>query len=538
MSPSTLLVNEIKTFHNMNEQLVTNVLKAIVDLGTLDFCVCPGGRNSPFVVALKRQPNLRKYYFYEERSAAFFALGLTRKTSRPVAVISTSGTAAGEMLPAAMEAYYTGVPLILITADRPRRFRGTGAPQTAEQVGLYGQYAVYNQDLAEDLCEVYKWNQSGPAHLNVCFEEPLTQEFKDTQILIGKEPKKHVPALRLDLRSKLDDFLSQVEFPFVVVSKLKDEARDPIAEFLLKLNAPVYLEGISGLREDQRLSHLKVNRTEKLWDASKQAKYPIDGVLRIGGVPTFRFWRDLEDKQSKLKVCSVNDVPFSGLSWSEILCSQLQSFFNGYIPKRNYNSKNFQNWLKADLLYAGKFEELCSEEPLAEPSLIYKLSKNIPPKSIVYLGNSLPIREWDLAAFRQNNGHSIYASRGLNGIDGQISTFLGLCRPGASNWGILGDLTTLYDMAGPWIMSQMTDVVANIVVINNGGGRIFDRMFPDKEIQNLHYHSFRPLAHMWNLSYEQWSNIPSDISIGKSRLIEIIPDDEATSRFWKKMAEI
>ena len=106
MSQSTLLVDSTSTIHNMNEKLVMDVLKSTVDLGTIDFCLCPGGRNSPFVVALKHQPNLRKYYFYEERSAAFFALGLSRKTSRPVVVVTTSGTAAGELLPAAMEAYY------------------------------------------------------------------------------------------------------------------------------------------------------------------------------------------------------------------------------------------------------------------------------------------------------------------------------------------------------------------------------------------------------------------------------------------------
>ena len=112
------------------------------------------------------------------RAAAFYALGLCKAKKRPVCVITTSGTAAAELIPAAMEGYYTGAPLLFVTADRPRRFRGTGAPQSCEQVHLMGMYTPHFEDLAEDEpVELSRWKQNFPAHLNVCFEEKYRHDF-------------------------------------------------------------------------------------------------------------------------------------------------------------------------------------------------------------------------------------------------------------------------------------------------------------------------------------------------------------------------
>src|SRR6185436_3564388 len=128
-------------------------------LGVRDFCVCGGSRNAPLLAVVGAA-----YSFVDERSAAFFALGRAKLTGRPAAVITTSGTAAAELLPAAVEAHYSGVPLILITADRPARYRGTGAPQAIEQEGLFGVYAA--RDAAS-------WSRLGALHINVEFDEPL-----------------------------------------------------------------------------------------------------------------------------------------------------------------------------------------------------------------------------------------------------------------------------------------------------------------------------------------------------------------------------
>lgn len=153
-------------------QLIGQMREAGVD----EFCVCAGSRNSPLLAVLgglsggNGQPatgDLRLFSFIDERSAAFFALGRTKLHGKPTAVVTTSGTAVGELLPATIEAHYSGLPLVLITADRPARFRGTGAPQTIEQLGIFGPYASTSIDT---------WTHDEPLHINIEFDEPLIDE--------------------------------------------------------------------------------------------------------------------------------------------------------------------------------------------------------------------------------------------------------------------------------------------------------------------------------------------------------------------------
>ena len=158
------------------------IIERLRGAGVTDFCVCGGSRNAPLLAVLAelavgrsplagepsaangQQPTVNVFSFVDERAAAFFALGRAKRDGKPVAVITTSGTAAAELLPAAIEAYYSGAALVLITADRPARFRGTGAPQSIEQPGLFGVYAA---------TDFPGWNRRVPLHLNVEFDEPL-----------------------------------------------------------------------------------------------------------------------------------------------------------------------------------------------------------------------------------------------------------------------------------------------------------------------------------------------------------------------------
>jgi 2-succinyl-5-enolpyruvyl-6-hydroxy-3-cyclohexene-1-carboxylate synthase len=142
-----------------NLEIARRIIDDVRALGVADFCVCSGSRNAPLIAVIERA-----YSFVDERSAAFFAVGRARRDDRPVAVITTSGTAAAELLPAAIEAYYSGTPIVLITADRPARYRGTGAPQAIEQESLFGVYAARS---------IEAWNRRMPLHINVEFDEPL-----------------------------------------------------------------------------------------------------------------------------------------------------------------------------------------------------------------------------------------------------------------------------------------------------------------------------------------------------------------------------
>ena len=147
-----------------NVERASRLIAEVREAGAREFCVCAGSRNAPLLAVLGELADVRLFSFVDERSAAFFAIGRVKLHGQPVGVVTTSGTAVAEMLPAAIEAYYSGVPLILISADRPARFRGTGAPQSIEQVGIFGVYAETSLE---------SWTRTRPLHLNVEFDEPL-----------------------------------------------------------------------------------------------------------------------------------------------------------------------------------------------------------------------------------------------------------------------------------------------------------------------------------------------------------------------------
>lgn len=526
---------------NINNRLAQHVLEAAIQKGVREFCLASASRNASLVYALVNTPEVKTYYWSEERSAAFYALGRAKATGLPVALITTSGTAAAEALPAVMMAHYWGIPLLVITADRPRRYRGSGAPQTCEQVGLYSYYVQYEQDLAlHETCSLDKWAGTAPAHLNVCLEEPADAEAKTSKI------EKFVPGsfnppkypLREETKDAYHRFLDSVNYPLVVVGEIKKNQKKEAIEFLLNLGAPIYTEGFSGLREEKQLDHLRITSIDKVWNRAAQHDYPIDGILRIGSIPTARLWRDLEDKEGIVQVFSVSELPFSGLSWNDIHPCCLHEFFSWgqSISHRKYD---YLNWKQADKCFQEQLQQLYHHEPNAEVSMMHALSKILPQGSNIFLGNSLPVREWDSAATFKTREYEVNAVRGVNGIDGQISTFLGTCQPMRSNWAIIGDLTALYDMVGPWILEQMPDVDANIIIINNSGGQIFASMYASPAFLNSHQLSFDPLAKMWNWTYERWTEIPEKISPCKGgRLIEIIPDNDATKRFLQKVKQL
>ncbi len=531
----------------MNERLAAQTLSALLDHGVTEYCVCPGARNAPLIAALAANESaLKSYYFYDERSAAFFALGRMRASGKPVAVVTTSGTAVGELMPAAMEAHYSGLPLVLLTADRPRRFRQSGAPQAAEQAGIFGIYAVNSLDLAESESwpAALAWDRLGALHVNVCFEEPLLDpravySLSERRLLPARSCDLAALALQTEACSALAQAVSTLQHPLVIVAALSAEDRPSARKFLLAWGAPVYFEALSGLREDPAFESIRIHSGDKLIERAHESGYPVDGVIRLGGVPTLRTWRDLEDKFLVLPVLSASRLPFTGLGRNAPCASgdlsALLGSLGARLPGRISSILAFQG---ADRERKLALTRLLADEPRSEPGLFRQLSERIPERARVYLGNSLPIREWDLAAGADERNHEVYASRGLNGIDGQVSTFLGLCEENRENWGVFGDLTALYDLSGPWALSQLGDARAQLVVVNNGGGKIFDRMFKDTRFQNNHALQFGPWAALWGLEYERWEEIPAVVTAPSSRIVEIVPDAAATERFWKRYSAL
>ncbi len=482
-----------------NVSRASRLIDEVRAAGVTDFCVCAGSRNSPLLAVLGVQEGVRLFSFVDERSAAFFALGRAKQHGAPVAVVTTSGTAVAELLPAAVEAFYSGMPLVLISADRPSRYRGTGAPQSIDQEAIFGGYAETSLE---------SWTRMRPLHLNIEFDEPLIDEpfgVRQPQLPLSYATAPRSNGQKRQLRLPHSK-------PLVIVGGLAREHRDRVREFVRALNAPTYAEPLSGLREDSDLPLITAGE-RMIGHAS------FDSVIRIGNVPALRFWRDLEERD--LPVVHFTDLPFTGCTRGELHPIDALPVMEG---------TRDEAFFARDRQYAARITEILDGEPQSELSMIRTLSSELAPQTRLYLGNSLPIREWDLAAIREPRGLEYEANRGANGIDGQVSTFLGWCAPGRENVCVVGDLTAIYDLNAPWIVPQLADTRFRIVVVNNGGGRIFSRVaslravdpaLRERIIENAHDVRFEHWAAMWNID-----------------VTELRPDEEASRRVWRRYDEL
>ncbi len=517
-----------------NAELAGATLGHLIALGVRDFVVCAGARNAPLVTSLlaaSESKGLRVWHHFDERTASFFGLGLARSRDEPVVVLTTSGTAAAELLPAAIEGYYEGVPLILVTADRPEWYRGSGAPQSIEQKGLYGIYAPLAIDVQRrgDLSWVVKWDRKAPLHLNVCFEEPAPNDcLVDFRTVVVPEPARRIPGQ--DEVDRLERFVSSRQRMVVIVGALPKSWRESVELFLNELGAPVWAEAISGLRESEVLAPQLIRQEHQV------GVIRPDSVLRIGGIPSLRYWRDLETLRG-IEVLSVTRQPFPGLGRDSelLLCDQFPLTRNVTQP----------GWVDDVTLFGrGNLDAFLDQHPKSEPAMMRALADAIPSQAMVFLGNSLPIREWNLSASVEPGHPLCFANRGANGIDGEVATFLGMSEGNAEAWGIFGDLTALYDLNAPAVLPQLDDCERRIVVMNNGGGRIFSRLpsmaglSPEEKAvtENHHRQRFDSWASMWGMDYVSWrAGKPVPEISGKNVLIEVLLENGPTESFWKEM---
>jgi 2-succinyl-5-enolpyruvyl-6-hydroxy-3-cyclohexene-1-carboxylate synthase len=313
-------------------------------------------------------------------------------------------------------------------------------------------------------------------------------------------------------------------FDLVLAAVLHPDDAVMVAPVLIKLGAPIVAEATANLHLFQALHPLLIEGGEKALKMCAATR-----ILRIGAVPSWRFWRDLEDRP-EVMVTNFSRAPFRGLAREvNVSTYPLESLLD--LPASSTVPWELKG-VSPDL----------DAFPLSEPAWMGHLLRALPAGSRVFLGNSLPIREWNLAMKVPAEGVHFYANRGANGIDGLISTFLGVAASNAGeSWLILGDLSALYDLAAPWIIQQLDNPKIRIVIVNNGGGKIFSQVsslrdLPDKArevIENRHDMSFEPFAKLWRMDYLQVQN-PMDldgISDGPL-IIEIRPDPSQTEAFW------
>lgn len=536
---------------NQNSTLAGDVVAALQSLGIKRALFCGGARNAPFAPELQAA-EITCTNFFEERSAAFFALGIARAVASPVAIFTTSGTAVAECLPAIIEAHYQGLPLIVVSADRPKRFRGSGAPQAIEQLGLFGSYVQFCADIEDStqLEVLSSWSKTTPLHINVCLEEPSKEFAKQEQtqlILPNKPPQKNqeywaqlgltsAPKIAheeelLTASLQLGSFVnpSQDGELLVLVGDLQPSDRPAVLDFLHRLQAPFWAEASSGVREETNLAPFRLEGGEVALSQGDWKK-----VLRIGSVPSCRFWRDLEE-QFKVDVLSIHPSGYSGLGrGGEVLPFAPATLLSKCGVRRQGRAVEI---LRLDRKARADLEESMATHPYSELTWMERIASSIPNNSLVFLGNSLPIRNWNQAVGRKKRSWNVHASRGANGIDGQIATFLGLASRvarGNEAWCILGDLTTLYDINSLLLAEHLhPNLPVRIVAINNNGGAIFrtlSGLAKQKQalhlVENSHSYKLTPWATAagWESHFckQQMPQLASNRAF-----IEISPEREA-----------
>lgn len=505
-----------------------DVVNRCLRAGVCEFVVCAGARNAALVEALARAEaagRVRIWRHFEERSAGFFAIGRTMETGHPCAVVTTSGTAAAELLPAVIEAHYQARPLVAITADRPAAFRGTGAPQAIEQPGLFGSHAWPGDFPA--------WDGQRPLHLNVeCDESFLTGEEDFSQQTCGSfapaKDRLDVAALARWLR---EDLYRGV---VVLIGGLEPEEQEEVFHFCRDFGAPLVADATSGLRE--ALQALAIHDADRILKARPPGK-----ILRLGEVPSGRFWRDLEE----LPDVAVWSVCRNGLPGLARECHVTHGPLQRVIAALGdiTAADDALDLLAGAAARAARTAELLECYPDSEPALVRVLSHYAAIGGGVFLGNSLPIREWNLFAQWARPVPTVRANRGVNGIDGQISTWLGWTADVSDTWAVVGDLTAIYDLAALFVLGQVNCAGRVLAVINNGGGKIFARIERLGSLSpraaecliNPHAADLAGMALLWGMDHlrvRRADDFDRFEPGGKPVLLEIIPDPVQTSRFW------
>jgi 2-succinyl-5-enolpyruvyl-6-hydroxy-3-cyclohexene-1-carboxylate synthase len=459
---------------NPSTRLARAVVSALLDAGVREVVLAPGSRNAPLSFALydaAQAGALRLHTRVDERSAGFLALGLA-KTGGRAAVVSTSGTAVANLHPAVLEAAHAGVLLIVVTADRPARLRGTNANQTTDQVRIFGTAAEF-QDLSADdpvpqrLLDTVASGR-GPLHLNVQFEEPLVPDDTWAPRPTNRQElprEQSVSALRT-----VSSGSSTVPIGPRTIVVAGDDAGPPARILAERGNWPLLAEPTSGSRTGANA--LRCYRLLLDGELGQQVERVI-----VFGHPTL--------SRPVTRLLGRDDVEvWSALTagtWTERPFPVDHTFERAEVVGPD-DPAWLDRWRETDRHVARRLDVLLADEGALTPhQAAGAVAAALPPGGLLVVGASSPIRDLDLMVPRYEVGarRKVIANRGLAGIDGTISSAIGaaLGRPsGTRNLALMGDVTFLHDSNGLVLGPMEPRPDLTIVVVNDDGGSIFSML--------------------------------------------------------------
>lgn len=488
----------------MNISFALSLVNEWERLGITDAVLSPGSRSTPIALALGRSLSITCHVVLDERSAGFMALGIAKVSGRPTIVVTTSGTAAANLRPSVTEAFHSGIPLIVITSDRPLELHKVGAPQTMEQEELFSDVVLYRASPSvPDEGNRFTWRAlacrlffestcspvgRGPVHANLAFREPLLEDHPSATT--GRPQGRswyqlHNPS---DL-----DFKGVVDSNSKVLVIAGGSGLDPgpfIAQTCLELGWPLISDVISGSRlnyESVVVSFEATLRSRQIADYL----HP-DVIVLLGSDLASRTVNDFVSNAARRgsRIIRVS----SRWQWQDPLYVVSDFYFGSFesfVSRLNaeaYSRQYLKSWVDLDLLATAEISAGL-EDYLSEPAVAAQLYRSANPEDLLFASSSMPIRDLEWFAPKRDWAPSVYANRGVNGIDGVVSSFLGAMiahrrvEEISKGYLLIGDLALRHELGAlPNVAASALDLL--ICVIDNDGGGIFSFLPQASSIEN------------------------------------------------------
>lgn len=539
----------------------------LYELKVTNIFFSPGSRSTPLILGLERHSKINCIPVLDERTAAFLALGYSKRTRSPSAVICTSGSALTHWFPAITEASHSGTPIIFLSADRPPELQDCGAGQTINQINIFGHFVRFFEQICipkiSDLC-IKSLRQSllnavqrslgknpGPVHLNFPIREPFLPKTKP------KLPK--IPDLLISLscvkESDYADSIAAIQkklyesnYPIVIAGQ--NSPSNPIRLWIQEQPVPVFCDSLSPLRETK--FKIKILKYEHLLRDSRFTDNALpDLIIVLGPLPTSKTLRKWIDQTGAARViieprgCNVDPLESPSISFD------LPYKYLKLLKFRNISKKWGNLWYSHEKKIEKKLNVFFQNELNGfEAKAIYLLSKHMPRKSLLHVGNSMPIRDTEWFWQPSEKKRNLFGNRGVNGIDGTLGTAIGIAHTAEYPcFLITGELSFLHD-SNALLFSENFRGSLTVILINNQGGGIFENLpisnQPEFEKcfatpQNCDFKMLCSAHQVEFYSFEDWEKfsdlIQSPVKFG-IRVIEIKTDRKKDRKIRNKILQI
>lgn len=496
---------------NTNSVWASVLTETLKRLGLTTAVVCPGSRSTPLAIAFAQQQGVDAIPVLDERSASFFALGIARQSGCPVALVCTSGTAAANFYPAVIEARESRVPLLVLTADRPPELRDCHSGQTIDQLKLFGTYPNWQAELALPSLSIatlsylrqtaiHAWERSlypvpGPIHLNIPLRDPLAPIPQlDVQAWGSQfQPEDFFNAIANHLTCTRAQEVTcsptlihewrQCNRGIIIAGpaqpQLPREYCGAIGQISKALGWPVLAEGLSPLRNYAHLNPYLISTYDLILRNQQLAnQLAPEIVIQLSELPTskdLRTWLDtIQVRRWVIDPSDHNLDPLHGKTTH--LRMSVEQLAQAFSTESNSPNSYFQMWCAAEAKVRSAVDQKMAEmNYLFEGKAAWLLSQILPPETPLFIANSMPVRDVEFFWAPSNLAVRPFFNRGANGIDGSLSTALGIAYRYRSSVMLTGDLALLHDTNGFLLRNKFVGHLT-IVLINNNGGGIFEML--------------------------------------------------------------